>query len=169
MTIKEADKLIACIQDMARAEVPTTSSRTTDDPGPFGTYSPLSALDSEALYQMFRARFIDEARTDPVLLKLLVAQNEIVVEFEPSVIELDGSTMKGRVARLIAAGWFSTTRTTGGVRKELARTGADPGGGGTLSDNLSALLRDGFLVRDGDGWLQAAGVKVTQRALETGA
>lgn len=124
-------------------------------------------LDEEALYQRFKQRFIDDAKTDPILLQLIAAQPEIVVGIEARVVELDGSTTRGRVARLMAAGWFNTARKTGTVRTELARTGADPGGGGTLSDILGAYVRDGFLVREGEGYVFAPGVKVTEKRLET--
>jgi hypothetical protein len=97
----------------------------------------------------------------------MTVRPEIVVEVEPRIVTLDGSTQKGRIARLIAAGWFKEPRKVGTVRTELARTGPDPGGGGTLGDNLAALQRDGFLVLEGGGYAAAPGVKITDRTLET--
>ena len=119
----------------------------------------------ERLYQKLKARLIDECRADPVLLQLLTQQNELLVEFEPRVVQVDGNTVRGRVARQIAQGWFNEPKTTGGTRKELARTGADPGGGGTLSDVLASYVRDGFLERADDGYQRAPSIKVTEKEL----
>lgn len=127
-----------------------------------GAVGSMSADQIERLYQMFKARFIDEAKIDPVLLRLIMVQPEILVEIERNVITLDGTTLKGRVARLIAAGWFKDPRATSAVRQELKRTGADPGGGGTLSDQLAGLQRAGFLAREGEGWQAVPGIKVTE-------
>ena len=122
--------------------------------------------DMEAVYQFIKTRFLEDARIDPILLQLLTSRPEIIVEVEPRVVTLDGSTPRGRMARLIASGWFAEARAAGTVRKEMARTGNDPGGGGSLHDNLKALVTDGFLVRDGDGYTAAPGVKVSEKRLE---
>lgn len=121
----------------------------------------------ERLYQIFKARFIDDAKVDPVLLHLVTTRPEMILEFERKIVSLDAKSMKGRVAQLIASGWFKEIRATSAVRRELARIGSDPGGGGTLSDQLSSLQRDGFLTREGDGWQVAAGIKITDKQLET--
>lgn len=120
----------------------------------------------ERMYHAFKNRLIDDARIDPILLKLLTTRPELEVEVEPRVVTLDGSTLKGRVARLMAANWFQTTRATAAVRKELARTGSDPGGGGTLGSVLAEYVRDGFLVREGEMYVQAPGVKITEKELK---
>jgi hypothetical protein len=119
----------------------------------------------EKLYQAFKTRLVEEARIDPILLQILTTRPEIVVEIEPRIVTIDGTKLKGRIARLIAQGWLAETRATSAVRYELARTGPDPGGGGRLSDTLGELLNEGFLVRAGDGWVRAPGVKVTERQL----
>lgn len=123
-------------------------------------------FDEEAMYQRFRARFIDDARIDPTLLHLIANQPEIIVEYERTIEKVDAGTLKGRIARLIAAGWFTSSRATSAVRRELARTGADPGGGGSLSEKLSELQRSGFLTREGEGWIQAPGIKVSEQEIE---
>lgn len=122
-------------------------------------------LNTEKLYLAFKNRLIDEAQVDPVLLHLLTTRPEIVVEVERKLVNLDGSELKGRVARLMASGWFGTARKGGTVRTELTRTGADPGGGGALYNVLNAYVKDGFLLREGDGYIIAPGVKVTEQAV----
>jgi len=131
-------------------------------------YTPQESFDFERIYLAFKARLVDELREDPILLQLIMQRPELVVEFEPRVVTISGNTSgttRERVARLIALGWFDEAKTTGGTRRELTRTGADPGGGGTLSDVLASYVRDGFLTREGDGYSKAPGLKVTEKEL----
>jgi hypothetical protein len=123
-------------------------------------------FDEEAMYQRFRARMIDDAKLDPILLHLLINQPEIIVEYEKTVETIEGSTLRGRVARLIARGFMDEPKTTGNVRTELTRTGPEPNSGG-LSTTLAALVGLGFLTRAGEGWVKAPGVKVTEKAIES--
>ncbi len=126
----------------------------------------LGAEQLEKIYLQFKARLLDELPHDPVALQLLMTRPEIVLEIEPRIVTLDGSQLKGRVARLLAGGWFTESRATSAVRRELSRTGADPGGGGTLSDKLAELKREGFLVDAPGGWLAAPNVKITEKTIE---
>lgn len=167
MTKNEADRLIAVIQDCVTT--PRAMSVASDHGeaiaplvGRNGKAEGLKLDAEEALYQRFKRRLIDECKTDPVLLRLLTLRPEIILELEPREVRVDGATLRGRIAKLLAAGWFQSGRATGAVRKELTRTGADPGGGGNLSDTLSALCREGFFIRDGDGWSAAPDLKITQ-------
>lgn len=124
----------------------------------------LNADQIEKLYQLFKSRFIDDAKTDPVLLHLMTTRPEIVVELQPRVVTLDNVGARGRTARLVAAGWFKKSRTGSAVRSELKRTGTDPGT--PIYEVLNGFVRDGFLVRDGDGYVEAPNVKVTERTVE---
>lgn len=123
-------------------------------------------MDFEALYQKIKRRLIDECRVDPILLTLLTTSNAIEVQVEPRIETLTGTGTRSRVARLMAAGYFAEVRATGTVRQELKRTGADPGGGGGLSDVLGNFVKDGFMVRAGEGYQIAPGIKVTETILE---
>lgn len=120
----------------------------------------------EELYQRIKRRLIDECRVDPILLSLLTTSNSIEVQIEPRIETLTGTTLRTRVARLMAAGYFKETKRTGTVRTELGRTGADPGGGGQLAGILADFVRDGFLQRDGEGFQIAPGVQVTEKVIE---
>lgn len=177
MNKREADKLIETIRSFVESD---NGGKVAAAPaGPGASPAPARAelqpaarngaapFDEEALYQRFRARFIDEARIDPTLVHLMMTQPEIIVGYERRIEQLDGSTLRGRVARLIAAGYLKDGKATGTIRKELARTGADPGGGGTLAGTLADLVRQGFLERHEDGWSAAPGVKITERQIET--
>lgn len=120
----------------------------------------------ERQYQAFKNRIIEEAAIDPVLLHLLTVRPEIVVEVERKVIALNGGEdLKGRIARLIAAGFLSSPRKAGHINNELERTGTKAAGN-RLSEALAWLKKAGFLVEEDTGWNQAPGVKVTERTIE---
>lgn len=188
LTHKEAETLVEAIRAMVAAPAPVKidggrRGGKTDEqengkrdrallpPGEV-TYVPnkLGGLDADTLeiiYREFKNRLLEDLRHDPVFLQLVERRPEIVIELEPQIVTLDGSSLRGRVARLLAGGWFKETRATSATRRELARTGADPGGGGTLSDVLSEFVRTGFLTRDGDrGYLAAPDVKISEKRIE---
>lgn len=172
MRAHEGERLIAALTNTIKGmiEGPAAGNGTAQGPPkptPRGIGSAIAGLDEfEELYQKIKRRLLDELRIDPVFLKLLANVPELEVTIEPQVVELDASTLKGRVALLISRGYFDVAKKTGTVRNELARTGADPGGGGNLSDRLSELVRDGFLTREGDGYAKAPGIKLSERVLE---
>lgn len=179
----DADKLIETIRSLVaptaapasgkvkiepKANPPAALERTQREAtGNMGEHiAPFDDAATERQYQAFKNRLIEEATIDPVLLHLLTVRPEIVVEVERKIENIDGGTMRGRCASLIAQGWFDQERATSAVRAELTRTGADPGGGGTLGTRLSELQRAGFLTLSGKGWIKAPGVKVTERTIE---
>lgn len=168
MKAYEADALIKAIRSLIDQER-TGDTRPASNANPKGAAPSSAAFDEEALYQRFKTRMINDAQLDPVLLHLLTQQPELIVEYERRVETVDTSTLRGRVCKLIAEGFFEQARATSAVRRELQRTGPDPGGGGSLSGQLSDLLRLGFLVREGDFWKGAPGVKITrhEKQLET--
>ncbi len=125
----------------------------------------VDAADDVKRFERFKKWLLDDLREDPVFVRLLAQRPELVVEFTPRRVTLQGDTLRGRLARLIAQGWFATTRAVGTCRTELKRTGADPGGGGNLADALNGFVKDGFLTRDGDGYILAPDVKITEKEL----
>ncbi len=143
---------------------PSTPSPSIPNHAGEGAAPNLNAETFEKLVRAVYARIVDQARIDPILLQLLIARPELEISIEPRVVAVDGSTLRGRIARLMAAGWFNTPRALFAVRKELARTGSDPGGGGTLGSTLSEFKRDGFLIDEG-GYVLAPGVKITEKEL----
>lgn len=151
----------------ALGEVVPLSKMTPPVTGPGSPYgSVFDRVEFEELYQKIKRRLIDECRVDPILLSLLTTSNAIEVQVEPRIETLTGTTLRTRVARLMAAGYFKETKRTGTVRTELGRTGADPGGGGQLAGILADFVRDGFLQRDGEGFQIAPGVQVTEKVIE---
>lgn len=137
----------------------------TDNTG--GVSQPFADPEVEKMFQAFKARWIEEAAVDPVLLHLATTRPEMIVDVERRVVELNGGTdLKGRIARLLAQGFFKEPRRGAEINRELARTGTEAAGN-RLSEALFWLVQAGFLVRDGLTYQAAAGVKVTERTIES--
>lgn len=179
LTQHEAERLITVIRQFVATPAPEKgklarvmegNGKAAKGSAPAPTEEPprFDVGDMETLYQAFKNRFIEDAKIDPVLLHLITSRPEMLIEVERRVVEIDGSKLKGRVARLMAAGYFENARTTGAIRNELARTGPDPGGGGQLSECLKGLTVEGFLTSESAGWKIAPGVKITERELSKG-
>lgn len=96
-------------------------------------------------YDALRARLLK----DPVVLKVLATKPEIRVEIERKTVTIDGSSLKGRVARLLASGFFDGGKKQTAVRNELKRTGHDVNDG-NLYQNLKGMVADGFMTVEGD-------------------
>lgn len=178
MKADEAAKLIAGFQGIVRGMVDDPSARGSLVPAPTNGAAkgavgdPVALIatsrgfDKESLYQEFKARIIDECRVDPMLLHLLTTQNEIIVDVEVREVRIDGSSLKGRIARLIASGWLKEPSSTGNIKRELMRTGTEPNGS-NLSNALGDFVKDGLMVRAGDGYAAAPGIKVTENLIAT--
>ena len=90
---------------------------------------------------------MNDAAKDPRLLKVLTQRPELEVHVQRQVIDVDGGTLRGRIARLLADGLFDEAQTTSSVLGELSKRGfntAPP----NVSKELGELARMGFLTRD---------------------
>jgi hypothetical protein len=111
------------------------------------------SFDNERLYQVIRARLVDEA---PGILRVLTIKPELIVDVERKTLTVDGTTLKGRVAKLLASGFFRDKKRHTDVKNELQRTGPSVHGG-NLSKEFDALVNLGFLTDEGDGYLAVPG------------
>jgi hypothetical protein len=113
-------------------------------------------LDMDAIYAEVKRRAAD----DPCVLRLLAEKQEIKVVVERKTVDIDGSSLKGRLARLISVGFFDEGRTQSGARSELKRTGPDVNQG-NLWKTLAALVTDGFLtLESGKEYRAVEGMKI---------
>lgn len=111
----------------------------------------------EALYQRFVARLREEA---PAVIKVLTVQNEINVTVERREIQADGSTLPGRIALLVATGFFDQPKKGFAAFTELTRIGKTPDKPGTYRE-VKKLLELGFLTVNAEDEYQAVpGMKV---------
>lgn len=115
--------------------------------------------DEEAVYQRFKARLIQEAATEPAILKILTNRPELLVEVEKITVTADGNSLRGRVARLIANGFFDEVVTASAAYTELVRQGFKCAKPGVYKecDNLAGM---GLLTKEKAGYKVAPGAKV---------
>lgn len=111
---------------------------------------------SEQLFRTIKRRLIAEA---PTLLKVLATKPEIDVEVTRETVQIDGKTWLGRVAQLVAEGWFDSPRKGQVVFEEAKRRGAT-GVGPRAYEACDKLLGMGFLTKESDGYLAVKGMKV---------
>lgn len=116
------------------------------------------------IYDYVLARLLNERP------KLLVALTKVLPEIEVTVrrekLEMDSSTLDGRMAVLIADGFFDERRGNKDVLTELSLRGW-PDAAPNVSKSFGRLVRMGFLRDDGAGRYKAvAGMKVNVLPLE---
>jgi len=111
--------------------------------------------DFNLIYTQIKAR----AQNDPGILQLLATKPELRVQFEPKVLEADGSTLRGGIAFLIHRGFFSTPKNGHTVFKELQRIGRRVASANVYRE-LAVLAEIGFLTSESDGY-QATDLKVS--------
>lgn len=117
--------------------------------------APVANLDIDAIYAAIKER----AASDPGILAVLAQKPEIDITLERKKIQIDGSSLKGRIARLIATGFYDDGATHSRTRAELKRTGPEVNSGNT-SKSLSDFVTDGFLTREDDKFTAVAGMKI---------
>jgi hypothetical protein len=104
--------------------------------------TPVGAIDEDELYRRIKARLVKEA---PAILRVLTEKPELRVEVEIPTITVKGDTLRGRIGRLIAEGFYDRGATSPGTQKELARRGKDPGVT-NMARELNELAALGFLT-----------------------
>jgi hypothetical protein len=115
----------------------------------------------ESLYQRFVARLRKEA---PGMIRLLAEEPLIEIEIERPVLQLDATTLRGRISRLVAEAFFREVRDGSAILAELARRGGGMGDRANYARELGWLTEKGFLTREDGGWLATKGkVKVTEK------
>lgn len=115
--------------------------------------------DEEALYQRFKSRLTKEA---PKLLQILGIAPEISVSNERETIEVDGKSLRGRLAMLISKGWFDEPHNASMAWTELKRTGKDPGKPNVYKE-CDRLVEIGFLTKESEGYQVVPGMKSSIR------
>jgi hypothetical protein len=105
------------------------------------------------------ATMVDER--DPrvaAIIRVLTSRSEIHVETKRHIIEESDNTQLGRIALLIAEGWFDQKRSPGDVQKELGSRGFN-----ATAPNLNKALKDlaakGFFTQNNKWFSLVPGVK----------
>lgn len=116
-------------------------------------------LDNDALYRQLLTRLVQDAAKDPTLLRVIAQRPELEVKVTRRVVEVDGDSLRGRCARLVAEGFFDSTNTGYAAFMELKRTWKDPGKANVYK-HLDKLYEEGFLTKTDAGYQAVPGMKV---------
>jgi BMFP domain-containing protein YqiC len=163
-SLPKEDKVTREEADQLRAENASLKSRLAaleaqQSKPPAPKPLPATSGDPDALYETLKARLLSDLPNEPILLRILVQRPELRVEVAHKTVTIDGASLKGRVARLIAQGFFDDGKTQGAARSELKRTGPDVNQG-NLWRTIKDLVNDGFLTVEGSDYRAVAGMKV---------
>jgi hypothetical protein len=123
-----------------------------------------SPAGQEPDYAAIAIHVMQQLKTMPDFPSLQVSAEkpELNVTVRRRVIDLDGSTLRGRTAQLIAAGWFDLPRRNTDLLKELQRRGF-PSAPPNISRELNGLAELGFLTKEAEGFAAVAGMKINIR------
>lgn len=108
--------------------------------------------EEDALYARFLARLKLDA---PVIIQVLAKVPELEIQETRENIQVDGTSIRGRIARLIVDGWFASAKTGYSVFQELCRTGAGIAKPSAYKE-CDKLVELGFLTKEGSDGYQAA-------------
>lgn len=169
LTAKLAKIPVSELRDWGAADAEDQAAalaRESVHPGPSSSI-PLPGLQPtlDQFYDYFLSRLKTDERGQALLLKVQTSRPEIVVEIVPRVVAIDGSSARGRLAKLMADGFFDGGKRQGEARTQMGKTGSEVNGG-TISTLFSEFVRDGLLVRHGsDRYIMAPGLKVTTKTI----
>lgn len=138
---------------LAPAAAPTSSATTKG----------WDAVEEEQ-YQKWKARLVSELQREaPALLRVLVTAPELEVSVERKVVQMDGSTLRGRLAQLVGEGFFNDPKTGNAAFVELQRLGFPKAAKPNVYRELDALAALGIVTKESAGFCVAPGAKVRLR------
>lgn len=122
------------------------------------SFTPEQSFDNEALYQAIKGRLIQESAG--IIVSLNKSVPEIEVREVREKISMDTRTLDGRIAFLIADGFFTQRRGNKDTIEELASRGW-PSLAPNVSRTFGKLLEMGFLRQESNGqYREVEGMKV---------
>lgn len=111
--------------------------------------------DEDALYQRIKARLIKEA---PSLIRVLNQTHGIDVREHRETIEVDGKSLRGRLALLILKGFFDQLTSANSAYDEFKRVGFSIAKSSVYSE-CDKLTTMGFLIKETGGYQAVASMK----------
>lgn len=123
---------------------------------PVGEVAGYVPPNEDELYKRFKARLVKDA---PAILKVLTIKPELEVTVERQTVQVDGKSLRGRLAQMIAQGWFDDTQSASAAYTELRRNGLSVAKPGVYKemDNLAGI---GIVTKEDGGYRVAPGAKV---------
>jgi len=104
---------------------------------------------------------------DPGILQILENRPELRVTVQRTVIQLEDSTLAGKVACLISKGFFDKPAGVAATQKELKRLGSEQPTT-NVRRALDKLNEQGFLTAEADGFQAVKGMKVNLIVVTSG-
>lgn len=152
-TEEKLDVLIGLLSRQAAGQAPAAL------PAAFTPPAPVANIEEEDLYQRLKTRLIKEA---PFLIRVLNETVGIDVRELRQTIDVDGKSLRGRVALLILRGFFDQITSANAAYNEFKRVGfsiAKP----TVYSECNKLTEMGFLTKEKDGYQAVAAMKSSIR------
>lgn len=119
-------------------------------PGPDDTIS------IDALYDQFKRRLIEDA---PAIIRVMADRPSVEVTIRRPVLEFDEHSMKWRLTRLLAEGFFSTEpKSCSQIRTALKRVGPDANTA-NIGRTMDDLVKAGVFTDEGSGYRAVPGLK----------
>lgn len=115
--------------------------------------------DEEALAERVLARILELAPRHPGVLKVLTTRPELVVDVQRATITTDGETLRGRLALMIAEGYFDTPVTGNNAYSELQGRRGFKTAKPNVYRELDKLAEMGFVTKEAGGYQAVAGMK----------
>lgn len=115
-----------------------------------------SSTDEESLYQRFKTRLMRES---PTILRVLAERPELEIAVERQVVQIDGTSLRGRLAKMIHEGWFDEPKTGAAAVTELVRRGFSTARPNVYKE-LDKFAEMGFLTKETDGYQAAKDMKI---------
>ena len=156
MTEKEADQLRSENQELREriSELEAKLERKPKRDEPTKTESN-GTVDTGELYQTILARLLKE----PAIIKLQTRKPELQVTETREIIDLSDTTLRGRLAKLIAKGFFDEPKNGNTAFNELKRLGF-PTAKPNVYRECDALTAMGFLTKEASGYQAVSDMKV---------
>jgi len=123
---------------------------------------------SDALYSQILSRLLQDLPDNPRVLQLLTRRPEIEVKVQRQFIPLDSTSLRGRLAVLIAEDFFRSVVNGNSAFIELKKRGvsvAKP----SVYKELDKLTEMGFLLKLDNGYQVVPGMNVSKKTIEAAA
>lgn len=114
--------------------------------------SDTAELPEEVMYQRFKHRLLQEA---PSLIRLLVERPDIELKVERKVIDVDLTSARGMIVKLITEGFMDQEVSGSAVHKEMGRRWNYKASSIRVYEQLQALNAMGFVTKESSGFYKA--------------
>jgi hypothetical protein len=123
---------------------------------PSGNGLSLTVPQLDYIYQYTVAK----AAHEPGILDLLTRRPELRVTVQRQTVDMDDSTIVGRIARLLHEGYFKSPKNVPALQKELKRRGCDQPTT-NIYKPINKLAEMGFLTVEAEGYQEVPEMKVS--------